>query len=134
MERIKSVPQESVLAPIMFLVYVSDMTEGVRCYISLFADDAKLLRTIRTTKIVRSYRMTNKIYERNKAWDMEFNAKKCYELEIGKSAMRPSWTYKLGENIISIAKQEKSLEVVIQDNSSPGKHINRILDDTFRML
>ena len=39
-------------------------------------------------------------------------------LEMGKSAMRPSWTYKLGENIISIAKEEKDLGVVIQDNLS----------------
>ena len=34
------VPQGSVLAPIMFLVYVNDMT-GINSYISLFADDAK---------------------------------------------------------------------------------------------
>ena len=33
--------------------------------------------------------------------------KKCHVLEMVKSAMRSSWTYKLGENIISIAKEEK---------------------------
>ena len=27
------------------------------------------------------------------------NGKKCHILEMGKSAMRPSWTYKLRENI-----------------------------------
>ena len=48
--------------------------------------------------------------------------------------MRPSWTYKLEENIISIANEDKNLEVVIQGNSSPEKHINRIFVDTFRML
>ena len=38
------VPQESVFAPIMFLVvYVNEMTEGVNNYISLFADDGILL-------------------------------------------------------------------------------------------
>ena len=41
------VPQGSVLAPIMFLIYVSNTTKGVSSYISLFADDAKLLRKIR---------------------------------------------------------------------------------------
>ena len=40
------VPQGSVLAPIMFLIYVNDMTERISSYISLFADDAKLLRKI----------------------------------------------------------------------------------------
>ena len=38
------VPQGSVLAPIMFLIYVTDMTEGVSSYTSMFVDDAKLLR------------------------------------------------------------------------------------------
>ena len=40
------VPQGSVLAPVMFLVYINDMTKGVNSYMSLFADDAKLLRKI----------------------------------------------------------------------------------------
>ena len=44
------VPQGSVLAPIMFLVYVNDMTEGVSSYISLFADNEKLLRKIGSHK------------------------------------------------------------------------------------
>ena len=44
------VPQESVLAPIMFLIYVNDMIEGISSYVSLFADDAKLLRNIRNHK------------------------------------------------------------------------------------
>ena len=35
------VPQGPVLAPIMFLLYVYDMTEGVSSYISLFVDDEK---------------------------------------------------------------------------------------------
>ena len=48
--------------------------------------------------------------------------------------MRPSWTYKLRENIISIAIKEKNLGVVIQNNLSPEKHINIIFGDTFRML
>ena len=40
----------------------------------------------------------------------------------GKNAMRPLWTYKLVANITSIAKEEKDLGVVIQDNLSPEKH------------
>ena len=38
---------------------------------------------------------------------------------MGKSEMKPTWTYKLGQNIISIEKEEKDLEVEIQDNLSP---------------
>ena len=44
---------------------------------------------------------------------MKFNAKECHVLEMVKSAMRPSWTYKLRENIISVAKEEKDLSVCV---------------------
>ena len=78
------VPQGSVLALIMFLVYVNYMT-GVSSYISLFADDAKLLRKFRNHKDCEELQNDiNKIYELSKTWEMEFNAKKCHVLETGK--------------------------------------------------
>ena len=35
---------------------------------------------------------------------------------------------------LSIEKEEKALGVVIQDNLSPEKHLNRIFGDTIKML
>ena len=40
------VPQGAVLAPIMFLVYINDMGEGITSYMNMFADDAKIMRKI----------------------------------------------------------------------------------------
>ena len=51
---------------------------------------------------------------------------------MGKSGIRT--TYKLRQNIISIENEDKDLGVVIQDNSSPEKHIDKIFGDTFLML
>ena len=71
------VPQGSVLAPIMFLIYVNYMTEEISSYISLFADNAKLLRKKRNHKDCEELQNDiNKIYECSKTWKMEFNAKK----------------------------------------------------------
>ena len=41
--------QGSVLAPIMFIVYINDLSEGVTSYMNMFADDAKILRKIKKT-------------------------------------------------------------------------------------
>ena len=65
------VPHGSVLAPIMFLIYINDMTEGVSSYISLYADDAKLLRKIGNHKDCEELQNDiNKIYEWSKTWEM----------------------------------------------------------------
>ncbi len=42
-----SVPQGSVLALSMFVVYINDMTEQINSYMSLFADNGKLLRRVK---------------------------------------------------------------------------------------
>jgi len=75
---ISGVPQGSVLAPVMFLVYMNDMVEGVNSYVSLFADDAKLLRKVKTIADCESLqRDLDKILEWSERWEMKFNAKKC---------------------------------------------------------
>ena len=54
--------------------------------------------------------------------------KKCHVFEIGKSEMRPTWTYKLGQNI-SIEKEENDLGVVIKNNLSPEKRSDKMISD-----
>ena len=130
------VPQGSVLAPIMFQIYINDMQEGLNSYINLFAHDAKLLRVIKSqADCMEIQRDIDKIHEWSKRWKLEFNAKKCHVMEMGKSKTRPTWEYKMGEEVIMKSREEKDLGVIVQDSLTPERHnINGICGLTHRML
>ena len=43
------VPQGSVLGPVLFLLYINDITEHIKSTMRLFADDSILYREIKNT-------------------------------------------------------------------------------------
>ena len=59
---------------------------GVTSYMNLLADDAKLMRVVKNTDDCRELQgYINKIDEWSKRWKLDFNAKKCHVVELGKS-------------------------------------------------
>ena len=129
------VPQGSVLAPIMFAIYVNDIDEGVNSYMSLFADDAKILRKVQNEEDCSLLqRDLDKIWEWSQKWEMEFNVKKCSVMEFGKSKHRITRDYKMGNDVIKRSMSEKDLGIIVSDNLSPEKHINKIVGETYNLL
>ena len=54
---ISRVLQGSVFGPILFLIYVNDISERVNSNVKMFADDTKIFTTLKINLTVKSYKL-----------------------------------------------------------------------------
>ena len=85
---VSGVPQGSVLGPLLFLLFIGDITEDVEAKTLLYVDDSKVeARVNNETDAENLQKDLNKIYTWQKTNNMEFNSKKFQVLRYGKNKM-----------------------------------------------
>ena len=82
---LSGIPQGSVLGPILFVIYVNDLPEVVKCGTYLFADDTKIFQQITTKEDARLLLSDiNSLEQWSQKWLVTFHPKKCHALTLGK--------------------------------------------------
>ena len=98
---LSGVPQGSVLGPILFLVYINDLEEGVTGKLLKFADDTKLFRKAKAIGDKKKLQDDiDKLVKWSEKWQMLFNFGKCKCLHIGPG--NTSMNYEMGGTIYTI--------------------------------
>ena len=118
------VPQGSVLGPLLFVIFINDMPELVKHTIKLFADDSKLVASIRNKQDIEILQSDiDALVEWSNDWRMLFNYGKCKSMTITKSGKSNAMNYNLsmatitGERqILQETQEEKDLGVVMSNN------------------
>ena len=69
------VPQGSILGPVLFVIFINDLDEGVRNHILKFADDTKLFSQVSTNEDAEKLQKDLSILnEWSNEWSILFNA------------------------------------------------------------
>jgi hypothetical protein len=87
------VPQWSVLGPLLFLLYINDITDNTQSLSRLFADDTSLLyssNNVNEIEVIVNSDLS-KIYNWSKEWLIDFNPKKteCIIFSTNQAANKP---------------------------------------------
>jgi hypothetical protein len=122
------VPQGSVLGPLLFLVYINDVVDGIETDINLFADDTSLINII--DQLADSYAKTNrdliKLASWADKWLVTYNASKTVSLHISrKHDAIPLPILTLKGTVVSKVTSHRHLGVEFESSFTWKTHIQK---------
>ena len=134
------VPQGSVLGPVLFLMYVNDLSDGINSNIRLFADDAKCWQSIGQASDTLLLQETIHVLETwSNVWQLKFNHGKCHVMHHGRNnPQHPYQMYLHGGNEqlenIDTTDEEKDLGVFFCPNLNFTHHVHKVAAKANKMI
>lgn len=127
------VPQGSVLGPLLFIIYINDIDDGIVNKLSKFADDTKLFgRVSSPEQIIALQQDLIKLFDWSQDWLMLFNIDKCKVLHFGYHNILSS--YELGGQVLAVAEEEKDLGVLVSSDLKVASQCAKAASSANRML
>jgi len=126
------VPQGSILGPILFLIYINDLTFYIPNNVSkcLFADDLKIFQVFKNSENTNSLQNAlNIISQWSSDWALEISTQKTFVLNIG--SKNPKYTYTLNGDILQITSVIKDLGITITNDLSFDLHYKIIISKAY---
>ena len=126
------IPQESILGPILFVIYTNDIVNAIEFNINLFADDTSLSMVVSNPDTACAILQTyiNKITDWANRLLVKFNPSKSESLIISRKRNKPAHPklFMSGVEIPSV-QVHKPLDIFISNDSSRDYHVNKNFND-----
>ena len=123
------VPKGSVLGPLLFILYVNDITGGLQSTLEMFADNSKLYRIIRNPCDSETLQQDlNHISNWSKLWLLNFNTMKCSVMQLDRNAKVTYTLFNLATNSNTLLRptlEQKDLGVWITPSMTFSVHCHK---------
>lgn len=119
MRAVSGVPQGSVLGPLLFLVYIDNLVENLKCPYYMFADDVKVVGEPGQQDIQEDL---DTIVRWTQEWDLPLNLTKCTRLVCARGEVRERWLAS-GQSRTELMRVEKAkdLGIYVTQDLKPRK-------------
>ena len=129
------VPQGSVIGPLLFLIFINDIPDGLSSQIRLFADDTIIYRPISSPDdTIALQEDITKLDKWSNDWQMEFHPHKCYVLHITRSRKPQITKYFLYKQELKAVPNTKYLGVTVSADLRWNTHISNIRNKAMASL
>ena len=129
------VPQGSILGPLLFIIYVNDISTNLDSETKLFADDCTLYRTISCMKDCISLQNDlSKIYRWSQTWQLSLNITKCKVLCISNKRSPPTYNYVINNTSLELVNKIKYLGVFINNHLTWNDNVSYASHKATRIL
>ena len=126
------VPQGSILGPLLFLIYINDLSDGLQCNPKLFADDTSLFSTVYNINEVTDNLNNDivKITQWAYQWKMSFNpdiSKQAHEVLFSRKRSIVSHPPLTFNNIpVALTNSQKHLGMQLDSKLNFEEHLSKV--------
>ena len=133
---LSGVPQGTVLGPLLFSLYINDISSDIESEIRLFADDCVCYREIKDEKdTMKLQRDIDRLGSWARKWGMRFQPVKCNMMQLARKRIKKIYaSYTLEGTNLENVESIKYLGVTITSDLRWNTHVSNVCTKANRTL